>query len=71
MAWASVPSPAAGGPILVDLGLRYGTAILKTRWTVQRTPRGWAIEDIALVDPGLSLAAEVGRMLGPAPVRPR
>ena len=55
----------------VDLGLRYGTAVLKTRWTVQRTPRGWTIEDITLVDPGISLAAEVGRLFAAAPVRPR
>jgi len=71
VAWASVASPAGSGSIPVDLGLRYGTAVLKTRWTVQRTPRGWTIEDISLVDPGISLAAEVGRMFAAAPVRPR
>jgi tetratricopeptide (TPR) repeat protein len=70
VAWAWVPE-ASEGPIFVYLGLRYGAAVLKTRWTVQRTPRGWAIEDIVLVDPGLSLAGEVGRLLGPDPVRPR
>lgn len=69
--WASVATPAAAPPISVDLGLRYGTAILKTRWTVQRTPRGWTIEDIILVDPGISLSAEVGRLFAAAPVRLR
>ena len=70
VAWASVPE-AGSGPVAVNMGLRYGTSILKTRWIVRKTPRGWAIEDIWLVDPGLSLAAEVGRLLGPEPVRRR
>jgi tetratricopeptide (TPR) repeat protein len=38
---------------------------------VARTRRGLAIEDVVLVDPGLSLAAEMGRALGPQPVRRR
>ena len=70
VAWASV-SEAGAGPVAVDMGLRYGSSILKTRWIVRKTPRGWAVEDILLVDPGLSLAAEVGRLLGPEPVRRR
>lgn len=70
VAWASVSDPG-NGPALVSLGLRYGTSLLKTRWTVQHARSGWTIEDIALVDPGLSLAAEVGRLLGPEPVRRR
>jgi hypothetical protein len=53
------------------MGLHYGTAVLKTRWMVSRTPRGWLVEDVILVDPGLSLASEVGRLLGPRPVLPR
>ncbi len=68
--WASL-ADSGRGTVLVDLGLRYGESLLKTRWTVQRTPRGWAVEDIELVDPGLSLSREVGRMLGPEPVRRR
>jgi tetratricopeptide (TPR) repeat protein len=63
--------PEGDGPIAVSLGLRYGTAVLKTRWMLQHSPRGWAIEDIELVDPGISLAGEVGRLIGPSPVRPR
>jgi len=70
VAWASV-ADSGRGPIFVYLGLRYGASVLKTRWTVQRTGRGWAVEDIVLVDPGLSLASEVGRLLGPEPVRRR
>lgn len=70
VAWASV-SGAGSGPVAVDMGLRYGSSVLKTRWIVRKTPRGWTIEDILLVDPGLSLAAEVGRLLGPEPVRRR
>jgi len=70
IAWASVSDPG-GGPVFADLGLRYGASTLKTRWTVRRGPRGFAVEDITLVDPGLSLAAEAGRLLGPEPVRRR
>jgi tetratricopeptide (TPR) repeat protein len=65
--WAWVPH-AAESPVSVYMGLHYGTAVLKTRWIVSRTPRGWAIQDVVLVDPGLSLASEVGRLLGPRPV---
>ena len=61
----------AAGPTAVDLGLRYGDRVLKTRWFVRRGPRGWAVEDVVLSDPGLSLAGEVGRQLGSEPVRRR
>ena len=72
VAWASLsPGADAAGPTAVDLGLRYGDRVLKTRWLVRRGPRGWAVEDVLLSDPGLSLAAEVGRQLGPEPVRRR
>jgi tetratricopeptide (TPR) repeat protein len=57
--------------MVVDLGLRYGDRVLKTRWIVRRGPRGWAVEDVVLSDPGLSLAAEVGQQLGSEPVRRR
>jgi tetratricopeptide (TPR) repeat protein len=70
VSWASV-ADSGKGPFFVYLGLKYGSSLLKTRWTVDRTPRGWIIEDIVLVDPGLSLAGEVGRLLGPDPVRRR
>ncbi|MEP6993744.1 MAG: tetratricopeptide repeat protein [Acidobacteriota bacterium] len=65
--WAWVPQTSES-PVFVSMGLHYGSAMLKTRWTVWRTPRGWTIEDIVLVDPGLSLAGEVGRLLGPRPL---
>jgi len=68
VAWASV-ADSGKGPVFVDLGLRYGPSVLKTRWTVDHTPRGPTISDIVLVDPGISLAGEVGRLLGPEPVR--
>jgi tetratricopeptide (TPR) repeat protein len=71
VAWAALPPPADGGPAAVDLGLRYGDRVLKTRWMVRRGPRGWAVEDVILSDPGLSLADEVGRQLGREPVRRR
>ena len=71
VAWAALPPPSNGGPAAVDLGLRYGDRVLKTRWIVRRGPRGWAVEDVVLADPGLSLASEVGRQLGPEPVRRR
>ena len=70
IAWAST-SDAGHGAVNVFLGLRYKATLLKTRWTVARTRHGLAIEDVVLVDPGLSLAAEMGRALGPQPVRRR
>jgi len=70
VAWASV-ADAGQGTVFVYLGLHYGTSLLKTRWTVQRTKAGWTVEDVVLVDPGLSLAGEVARMFGPDPVRRR
>jgi tetratricopeptide (TPR) repeat protein len=70
VAWAALPG-MPGPPVLVDLGLRYGTSVLKTRWAVRRGPRGWKVEDVVLVDPGLSLAGELGRLLGPEPLRRR
>ena len=70
IAWVSAEDPG-NGTILADLGLRYGDSTLKTRWTMRRGPRTWVVEDIVLVDPGLSLSAEVGRLLGPEPVRGR
>jgi hypothetical protein len=70
IAWSWVGS-SGEGPVPVSLGLRYAAAVLKTRWTVQHSPRGWAVEDVELVDPGISLAGEVGRLIGPDPVRAR
>ena len=70
IAWAST-ADAGHDAVSVFLGLRYRSTLLKTRWTVARTRRGLAVEDVVLVDPGLSLAAEMGRALGPEPVRRR
>ncbi len=68
--WSSA-TQTGRGPVSVCLGLRYGASVLKTQWTLERAPGGFIVEDIELADPGLSLAGEVGRMLGPEPVRPR
>lgn len=68
--WAWV-APNAEAPIPVSLGLHYGAATLKTRWLLSHTPRGWLVEDVLLLDPGLSLAAEAGEILGPHAVIPR
>ena len=70
IAWVSAEDPG-NGTILADLGLRYGDSTVKTRWTMRRGPKAWTVEDVVLVDPGLSLSAEVGRLLGPEPVRNR
>ncbi|MGE5413806.1 MAG: hypothetical protein ACM3NW_06500 [Syntrophomonadaceae bacterium] len=70
IAWASTADAGHGG-VFVDLGLRYRSTLVKTRWTVTRGRRGLAVEDVVLVDPGLSLAGEMGRVLGPEPVRRR
>jgi tetratricopeptide (TPR) repeat protein len=71
VSWVSVAPPAPDGTIPVTLGLSYGAPSLKTRWLVRRSPRGWAIEDVRLVDPGISLAEEVRAALGPRPLLPR
>jgi Tfp pilus assembly protein PilF len=68
ISWAAA-ADSGQGPVFVYLGLRYGASVLKTRWTVEHGRKGPSIEDIVLVDPGLSLAGEVDRILGPEPVR--
>lgn len=54
IAW-SAARPAGAG-VDVFLGLRYGERSLKTRWAMRRAGTSWRIADIALVDPGVSLA---------------
>jgi Flp pilus assembly protein TadD len=71
VSWISVGEPAADGAFPVTLGLSYGASSLKTRWLTRRTPRGWLIEDVVLVDPGISLADEIRAALGPHPLVPR
>ncbi len=68
--WAWV-SPGTESTVPVSLGLHYGNATVKTRWILSHTPRGWIIEDVVLLDPGLSLAREAAQLLGPHPVVPR
>jgi len=55
----------------VLLGLRYPTGVLKTRWTLAQSAAGWTIQDIVLADPGISVAGESMRSLGPNAVRRR
>jgi tetratricopeptide (TPR) repeat protein len=71
VSWISVSAAEPDGAIPVILGLAYGGSSLKTRWLTRRSPRGWAIEDVRLVDPGISLAEEVRAALGPKPLLPR
>jgi hypothetical protein len=68
--WVWVP-PSVEATVPVTMGLHYGAATLKTRWLLTHTPRGWLVEDVVLLDPGLSLAAEAGQLLGTHPVVPR
>ncbi len=69
--WAWVPPPTTETTVPVSLGLHYGNATVKSRWVLSHTPRGWVIEDVVLLDPGLSLAREAAQLLGPRPVVPR
>src|SRR5690349_1880690 len=71
VSWISVGAPGTDGTFPVTLGLSYGGSSLKTRWLTRRAPRGWLIEDVVLVDPGISVADEVRSALGPHPLVPR
>jgi tetratricopeptide (TPR) repeat protein len=71
VSWISVSPAEADGAVPVNLGLSYGASSLKTRWITRRSPRGWAIEDVRLSDPGISLADEVRAALGPQPLVPK
>ncbi len=53
------------------LGLRYPAGIVKTRWWLVPSPRGWSVRDVVLSEPGLSLAREAGRSLPRDAVRRR
>lgn len=68
IAWSSA-RPDGEDTLLVDLGLQFGDKTLKTRWRVERVGEGWRIADIALSDPGISLARSAARVLGTS--RPR
>ena len=68
VSWISMSPTEPDGVFPVNLGLSYGGSSLKTRWLARRSPRGWLIEDVQLVDPGISLADEVRRALGPKPL---
>lgn len=67
IAWSSARPEADGVSVL--LGLRYPAGVLKTRWSLARSGAGWTIQDVVLADPGISIASEAMRSLGPAPRR--
>lgn len=69
IAWSSARPEGDGVSVL--LGLRYPTGVLKTRWTLAQSGAGWTIQDIVLADPGISVADESMRSLGPNAVRRR
>jgi Flp pilus assembly protein TadD len=69
IAWSSARPEADGVSVL--LGLRYPTGVLKTRWLLARSGAGWTIQDVILADPGISIAREALRSLGPNPVERR
>ena len=56
VAWSF--ASAQGDVVMLFLGLRYPSGVLKTRWSISRSPVGWRIEDVVLSDPGISLARE-------------
>jgi tetratricopeptide (TPR) repeat protein len=62
---------ARGEKVQLSLGLRYPEGVLNTRWSLARAPSGWLVEDVFLVDPGVSLAEDATRGFHPAAIRPR
>ena len=60
-----------GEGVSLFLGLRYPVGTLKTRWALAPTKGGWAVRDVVLSDPAVSIAAEAGRSLRANPVRKR
>jgi tetratricopeptide (TPR) repeat protein len=71
VAWSS--ARADGSRVAVLLGIRFGERWVKTLWSLSRgaPDAGWRIDDVALSDPGASLAESARRSLGPQPVAPR
>jgi tetratricopeptide (TPR) repeat protein len=77
------PTPGATGDIawssarperdsvMLFLGLRYRSGVLKTRWLLARHDVGWRVDDVLLSDPGISLASETASALGLDAIRPR
>jgi len=66
IAWSS--ARPEGEAVFAFLGLRYPAGVVKTRWTLARSGAGWSVQDVALSDPGVSLAAQAAGSLPPAPV---
>lgn len=55
--------------VRVTLGVRYGSANLKTAWTMIPAAKGWRIADVTISDPGISLAGRAMAALGSPPAR--
>ncbi|HEV8611701.1 MAG TPA: hypothetical protein VGS98_16725 [Thermoanaerobaculia bacterium] len=57
--------------VLLFLGLRYRTGVLKTRWLLARREGGWRVQEVVLSDPGISLTKETASALGAGAIRKR
>lgn len=69
IAWSDARPDGEG--VSLFLGLRYPVGTLKTRWILAPSTKGWAVRDVILSDPAVSIAAEAGRSFGRNPVRKR
>jgi tetratricopeptide (TPR) repeat protein len=69
IAWSS--ARPEDDSVVLFLGLRYGSGVLKTRWLLTRRDVGWRVEDVLLSDPGISLASEAASSLGVDAIHPR
>ncbi len=69
VAWSA--ARPEGSVVSLFLGLRYPAGLLKTRWSLERSPGGWAVRDVVLSDPGVSIAGEAMRSIGRGAIRRR
>jgi tetratricopeptide (TPR) repeat protein len=69
VSWSHARPEGEGASLF--LGLRYPAGTLKTRWLLAPWRDGWAVRDVILSDPGVSLAAQAGTSLGRNTVRRR
>lgn len=69
IAWSS--ARPEDDSVMIFLGLRYRSGVLKTRWLLARRDVGWRVEDVVISDPGISLASEAASTLGVGAIHPR